>query len=125
MIRSRNACYNRSGIRYPTEAGCVVENTINAHEARRHFGKLLDTIQECHEAVVIERHGQPAAVMVPLSIYQQWQRNAAEARETYNAIMQRAAEQADLGETEAAEIAAEAVAWARGNATSTEAPEVA
>src|SRR5262245_55379356 len=90
-----------------------MEKTVSAEEARRQFGKLLDAVATCHERVVIERRGQPAAVLVPVNVYEQWERRAAEARREYNEIMVRAAANANLTEEEAAELAAEAVAWAR------------
>jgi prevent-host-death family protein len=102
-----------------------VEKTVNAERARREFGKLLDAVANCRERIIIERRGEPAAVLVPVHVYQQWEQRAAEARREYNAIMDRAAANANLSEEEAAELAAEAVAWARGELVKDEAAGVA
>jgi prevent-host-death family protein len=37
--------------------------SFSAHDAKAHFGKLLDTAR--HEPVTIEKHGRAVAVVIP------------------------------------------------------------
>lgn len=51
------------------------ERTMSAFEARRQFGKLLQNVVATGEKVVVERHGEPIAAVVPIELYQQWKKN--------------------------------------------------
>lgn len=42
-------------------------NHIAAHQAKNHFGQLLDQTQQ--EPVTIEKHGRPVAVMLSMEQY--------------------------------------------------------
>jgi prevent-host-death family protein len=88
-----------------------MERTIGAFEARRNFGKILQEVMVNADNVVIERHGEPVAVVVPVEVYKQWQRS----RQTFFRKLQEMAEQANMSPEEADELAAEAVRWARSN----------
>jgi prevent-host-death family protein len=50
---------------------------MSAFEARRSFGQALERVVR-GERVVIEKHGRPIAVMVPVEIYDQWLRSRGE-----------------------------------------------
>ena len=52
--------------------------TFAAREAKRHFGRLIDTSQR--EPVTIEKHGRPVAVVVSKHDYDAIQAQLAEAR---------------------------------------------
>ena len=52
--------------------------TLAAGEAKRHFGRMIDTSQR--EPVVIEKHGRPVAVVVSKHEYDKMQEQLAEAR---------------------------------------------
>ncbi len=54
------------------------ERTVGAFEARRQFGKLLQGVAVSGEKIIVERHGEPIAAVVPIEIYDQWKssRNA-------------------------------------------------
>jgi prevent-host-death family protein len=90
-----------------------MEKTVSAAQARRQFGKLLDAVATCHERVIIERHGEPAAVLVPVNVYQQWQELREAAFNDLFALIERAQANANLSEEEADALAAEAVAAVR------------
>ena len=88
-----------------------MEKTLSAFEARRNFGKVLQDVVAKGDKIVVERHGEPVAVVVPLSVYEQWQCNRVRA---YNALRE-IAEQVNMSPEEAEELAEEAVRWARSN----------
>ena len=48
------------------------ETTIT--EARKNLAGIVDRVEFKGENYVIVRHGQPAAAIVPLQVYRQWQR---------------------------------------------------
>ena len=52
--------------------------TLAAGEAKRHFGRMIDTSQR--EPVTIEKHGRPVAVVVSKHEYDKIQEQLAEAR---------------------------------------------
>jgi prevent-host-death family protein len=82
-----------------------MEKTVGAFEVRRSFGRILQQVTVKGDRVVVERHGEPVAAVVPIDVYNQWKRSRAEFFER----MRRAAEQADLSPEEADQLAAEAV----------------
>ena len=61
-----------------TTASITTCSTIAASEARRHFGRLLDTSQR--KPVIIERRGRPVSVVISKHDYDQMQAQLAEAR---------------------------------------------
>lgn len=48
-----------------------MEKTVCAFEARRQFGKILDAVAGKGDSVIVERHGEPAAAVVPIERYNQ------------------------------------------------------
>ncbi len=88
-----------------------MEKTLSAFEVRRNFGKMLQDVAAKGDKIVVERHGEPVAVLVPLSVYEQWQCNRTRA---YNALRE-IAERVNMSPEEADELAEEAVRWARSN----------
>jgi prevent-host-death family protein len=50
-----------------------MERTVNAVQARKQFGRLLEEVFYQSQCVIIERAGRPMAALVPLEQYQQWQ----------------------------------------------------
>jgi prevent-host-death family protein len=87
-----------------------MERTIGAFEARRNFGKVLQEVVANGDKVIVERHGEPVAVVVPVDVYRQWQRS----RQAFFDKLQDMAGRADMSPEEADELAEEAVKWARG-----------
>jgi prevent-host-death family protein len=45
----------------------MAETTISAFEARRKFGKVLDTVAANGNSVIVERHGEPVAVVISIA----------------------------------------------------------
>jgi prevent-host-death family protein len=74
-----------------------METRLTAFEARRQFGKVLSRIGS-GERLIVERHGQPVAAIVPMEVYAQWLR----AREDFMTRLRGLADTAGL-EPEAAE----------------------
>lgn len=87
-----------------------MEKTVPAFEARRRFGRLLQDVLARGDRFVVERHGQPVAAVVPIEVYEQWQK----ARQTLLSRIRAASERASLSPEEADELAAEAVRAVRG-----------
>ena len=81
-----------------------MEKTISAFEARRNFGKVLQDVAACNAKVIVERHGEPVAVVVPVEVYRQWQRH----RQAFFDKMQQIAEQVNMTEEDANELIEEA-----------------
>ncbi len=53
----------------------VMEKKVNITQVRDTFGDLVDAVQYQNNKLVILRHGKPAAVLVPLSVYENWKAN--------------------------------------------------
>jgi prevent-host-death family protein len=53
----------------------VMERKLNITEVRDAFGDLVDEVQYKNNKLVILRHGKPAAVLVPLTVYENWKAN--------------------------------------------------
>jgi prevent-host-death family protein len=86
-----------------------MEKTVSAFEARRNFGKILQQVSGKGDNIVVEWHGEPIAVVVPVSVYNQWQRSRQEAFER----LRRMAERVNMSEEEADELIEEAKAAIR------------
>ena len=86
-----------------------MEKTIGAFEVRRQFGKMLNGILTNDDRFIVERHGEPVAVVVPISVYQQWK----QAREQFFDKIEATARRANCTPEEADELARQAVAEVR------------
>lgn len=86
-----------------------MERTVGAWQARREFGRILQQVATRGDRIVVERHGEPLAAVVPIEVYEQWKR----ARESFFEKLQKAAQQANLSPEEADKLAQEAVAAVR------------
>lgn len=91
----------------------MAETTISAFDARRKFGKVLDCVAARGDSVIVERHGEPVAAVVPIAAYRQWQQQREAARQRFFERARQSAERANLSAEEAEAIAAEAVAEVR------------
>lgn len=87
-----------------------MEKVIGAFEARRQFGKMLNDVNGKGDRIVVERHGEAIAAVVPMSVYRQWQQQRAAFFDQMRAI----AERVDLTPEQAE---AEATTAARYNRT--------
>jgi prevent-host-death family protein len=88
-----------------------MEKTIGAFEVRRSLGRILQEVAAKGDRVVVERHGEPIAAVVPIDVYNQWKRSRTE----FFDRMRRAAERADLTPDEADQLTTEAVAAIRAS----------
>lgn len=52
-----------------------MKRTVNALEARRHLGELIESVYHRGDEVVIERAGKPMAVVIPADRYAAMERN--------------------------------------------------
>src|SRR5437899_2962359 len=86
-----------------------MEKTVNALEAERNFGKLLQEVATNGDRIIIERHGEPVAAVVPVTVLRQWQCSRKEAFDKLREISERASERAKLTEEEADELIEEAI----------------
>jgi prevent-host-death family protein len=93
----------------------VAEESIGVNEAKRDLEKIVQRVAENNDEVTIEIDGEPKAIVIPVALYQQIQRERQRAREQAGRIMHEAAERANMEPEEAEALAAEAVRWARDN----------
>src|SRR5215212_2632310 len=91
--------------------GQIMEKTVGAFEVRRSFGRILQEVAAKGDRVVVERHGEPIAAVVPIDVYNQWKRSRSE----FFDRMRQASERADLSAEEADQLAAEAVKAVRAS----------
>jgi prevent-host-death family protein len=73
---------------------------MTANDAKKHFGKLLDTARR--EPVSVEKHGRPVAVMVSVEDYDELERIK---HEHLKAEVRAGLDQLDSGEGEDADAA--------------------
>jgi prevent-host-death family protein len=88
-----------------------MEKIVGAFEARRSLGRILQEVAANGDRIVVERNGQPVAVVVPIDVYNQWKRSRAELFER----MRKASEHASMEPDEADQLAAEAIAAVRAS----------
>jgi antitoxin (DNA-binding transcriptional repressor) of toxin-antitoxin stability system len=89
----------------------TMEKIVSAFEVRRGFGQMLQDILTRGGKFVVERHGIPVAVVVPVEVYEQWKQSRARFFETLRA----AQVNANLSEEDATQLAAEAVKAVRAH----------
>jgi prevent-host-death family protein len=79
--------------------------TISAWDARRTFGKVLDTVGFRGDTVVVEKNGERLAAIVPIQMLDKWE----EERRAFFDDMRRISQRSKLTEDETMELASEAV----------------
>jgi prevent-host-death family protein len=86
-----------------------MERQMGITEAREKMAEIVEQVQYQGNSFIINRHGKPAAAVVPVEVYENWkqQRN-----ELFDLIRQMQ-ERANLDPEEAERLAAEAVAAVR------------
>jgi prevent-host-death family protein len=87
-----------------------MEKSVGAFEIRRQFGRVLQDVAAKGDSYIVERHGEPVAVVVPVDVYEQWKR----ARNAFFERMNAAAERAAMSPVEADDLANAAVESIRG-----------
>ena len=78
---------------------------IGAWDARRAFGKILDTVGFRGDTVVVEKNGERLAAIVPIQMLDKWE----EERKAFFDQMRDISERTGIPSEEAQELAAEAI----------------
>lgn len=86
-----------------------MEKMLGVTKARETLSSIIERVQYQGDTYLINRHGKPAAAVVPVQVYESWKRQRDEFFEIVREIQQRA----DLEPEEAERLAAEAVTAAR------------
>lgn len=84
--------------------------TVSLSDARRSLHALIQRAQREGESYIITRHGGPAATLVPVSVYEDWQ---GQEREAFFNLVRDMQKEADLSCEEADRAARDAVAGVR------------
>ncbi len=79
--------------------------TLGAFEARRKFGKIIETVGYKGDNVVVEKNGEELVAIVPVKMLRQWESE----REVFFEEMRVVSERSNLSEEEATKLVAEAV----------------
>ena len=79
--------------------------TISANQARRGFGRVLDTVGFRGDTVVVEKNGERLAAIVPIQMLDKWE----EERTAFFDQMRVVSERAGVSDEEAHELAEEAI----------------
>ena len=86
-----------------------MEKVLGVTEARKKFSNIVEQVQHGGDTYVISRYGRPAAAVVPVEVYENWQRQ----REGFFDLVRSMQNEADLSPEEADQVAVEAVAAIR------------
>jgi len=86
-----------------------MEKKIGLAQARKEFSKVINDVQYQGESYIISRHGEEAAAVVPLQVYQNWIKG----RENFFDSIREIRSAANLDPQQAKKLAEEAVAHAR------------
>lgn len=86
-----------------------MEKELGITQARIEFSEIVEQVQHRGDSYIINRHGRPAAALVPVQVYETWKRQ----REQFFDQIRQLQAQADLDPEEAERLAAEAVASIR------------
>ena len=87
----------------------MVEKEIGVTKAREEFSSIIKDVQYRSGAYVIKRHGEKAAAVVPIQVYQNWKKQRKGFFDQIRGIQERA----DLSPQESSQLATEAVAAVR------------
>lgn len=89
-----------------------MEKVLGITEARKKFSNIVEQVQYQGDTYLISRYGKPAAAVVPIEVYQNWQRQ----RQEFFDLIRSMQKEADLSPEKADQVAAEAVAATRAQA---------
>lgn len=87
----------------------MVDKEIGVTQAREEFSSIIKDVQYQSGVYIISRHGEKAAAVVPVQVYQDWKKQRKEFFDQIREIQKKA----DLSPQEASQLAAEAVAAVR------------
>ena len=86
-----------------------MEKVLGITKARQEFSNIVEQVQYQGQSYIINRHGKPAAAVVPIEVYENWRRQRSELFDLIREMQQ----QADVPPDEADRLAAEAVSAVR------------
>ena len=94
---------------YSERIDSLMEKVLGITKAREDFSTIVEQVQHQGDAYIINRHGKPAAAVVPVQVYEDWKRQ----RQEFFEFIRHAQQEADLTPEEADQIAQEAIKTAR------------
>lgn len=71
-----------------SQQGAQMEKIIKSSVLRSQLSPILDEVQFNRDNYIIERNGRPAAVIVPLDIYENWKQNRQRFFDTIRQVQQ-------------------------------------
>lgn len=86
-----------------------MEKVLGVTETRKTLSNIVERVQYQGDVYLISRYGKPAAAVVPVEVYENWQRQ----REEFFELVRDMQKEADLSPEQADQVAAEAVAAIR------------
>jgi len=63
---------------YSEKVSLLMEKTLGITQAREKFRDLVERVQYKGDMYIINRHGKPAAAVVPVELYESWKRQREE-----------------------------------------------
>jgi prevent-host-death family protein len=86
-----------------------MEKKLGVTEARGKFREIVEQVQHHGDTYIINRHGKPAAAMVPIEVYEVWKRQRSELFDLIRTMQT----EANLTPEESARLVAESIADVR------------
>jgi len=83
-----------------------MEKVLGVTEARKKFSDIVEQVQHQRDTYLISRYGKPAAAVVPVEVYENWQRQ----REEFFDLIRNLQKESDLSPEQADQVANEAIA---------------
>lgn len=68
----------------------LMERKLGITEARGDFSNIVEQVQYQGDTYIIQRHGKPAAAVVPVEVYKAWKRQRQEFFDLVRGMQQRA-----------------------------------
>lgn len=94
---------------YSERINNLMEKVLGITKAREDFSTIVEQVQHQGDSYIINRHGKPAAAVVPVQVYEEWKRQ----RQEFFEFIRQVQQQADLTPEKADQIAHEAIKAAR------------
>ena len=63
---------------FPGSISQLMEKVLGVTQARTEFSNLIERVQHQGDAYVFQRHGKPAAAVVPIQVCEAWERQRSE-----------------------------------------------
>jgi len=65
-----------------------MERELGITKAREEFSSIVEKVQYQGDMFIINRHGKPAAAVVPVKLYEEWKRQRRELFDTIRGIQE-------------------------------------